>query len=117
MSLDVGNVPRIDARFLQSLCDHPLLCFGIRHAEAVTPPTVVDGASLDDSIDVTSITLSVRETFQQNHPDALARNVTGAAFTTAFASAGTGKQLAAAGHQIFVRVNRHAHSAGNTITR
>ncbi len=112
MRLEVADVARVDAGATQGPRHHFALRARIGHRVAVGLAAVVERRSLDDAINVVAVGDRLREGLEQHRADAFGRHVAVAALAKAFALAAAGDEFALAQHQVFIRMHRHVHAAG-----
>ncbi|MNW60150.1 hypothetical protein D3C74_381120 [compost metagenome] len=111
--LDIAHRPRMHSRFLQRTRDYLRLRLRVWHGIAVRLPTVVHRRSLDDAVDLIPVRHRLGQRLQQHRTYAFTRHIPISAFSEAFAPPLAGGKLALGQHQVFIRVHRDVHPAGN----
>ncbi len=110
--LDVADVARVDARLAQRARQQLALRARVGHRVTVGLAAVIERDGLDDAIDVVAVGDRLRQWFEQHRAHALGRHVAVAALAEAFALAFARDELALSQHQVFIRVQRQIHAAG-----
>src|SRR2546423_3372998 len=102
MSFDVADMARIDFGFCQGPADRTGLCLRVWNRVTIGFAAMIQRAAANDPIDVISIPLRFRESFQHDHSYAFSWNISVAVLAKASAVALSRDCLRGAEAEVFI---------------